>query len=131
MNSSCPKLLKWWRANTNASQPVLYFFLLMLCKVSPCKIFWLCAVVFFFATFIHLRQKKVVSYIKLQVEHVQLVFAKVTFDRMVMIFYRICIFFFFCYVVGLLQYSKSVWSKVGTPTVFKLYCYAPKLYQKW
>jgi len=38
----------------------------------------------------------------------ELAFAKVTFDRMVMIFYRICAFFFICYAVGLLQYSKSV-----------------------
>jgi hypothetical protein len=37
------------------------------------------------------------------------VFAKVTFDRMVMIFfYRTCNVFFICYAVGLLQYSKSV-----------------------
>jgi hypothetical protein len=48
-----------------------------------------------------------------------LTFAKVTLDRMVMIlFYRIYNFFFFCYAVGLLQYSKNVWSKVGTPTVY-------------
>jgi hypothetical protein len=26
--------------------------------------------------------------------------------------------FSFCYAVGLLQYSKSVWSKVGTLTVY-------------
>ena len=31
---------------------------------------------------------------------------------------ELIIFFFICYVVGLLQYSKSVWSKVGTPTVY-------------
>jgi hypothetical protein len=38
-----------------------------------------------------------------------LTFAKVTLDRMVMIlFYRIYNFFFFCYAVGLLQYSKNV-----------------------
>jgi hypothetical protein len=36
-------------------------------------------------------------------------------------------FFFICYAVGLLQYSKSVWSKVGT----NLYFNASKLYQKW
>ena len=37
------------------------------------------------------------------------VFTKVTFDRMVMIFfYRTCNVFFICYAVGLLQYSKSV-----------------------
>jgi hypothetical protein len=39
---------------------------------------------------------------------VELAFIKVTFDRMVMILYRICIFFFICYAVGLLQYSKGV-----------------------
>jgi hypothetical protein len=50
----------------------------------------------------------------------ELAFAKVTFDRMVMIFYRTCNVFFICYVVGLLQYSKSVWSKVGTLTVYML-----------
>jgi hypothetical protein len=37
---------------------------------------------------------------------------------LVMIFYRICNFLFICYAVGLSQYSKSVWSKVGTPTVY-------------
>ena len=31
---------------------------------------------------------------------------------------ELVIFFFICYVVGLLQYSKCVWSKVGTPTVY-------------
>ena len=52
----------------------------------------------------------------------ELAFTKVTFDRMVMIFFfnRICNFFFICYAVGLLQYSKSVWSKVGAPTVYML-----------
>jgi len=49
-----------------------------------------------------------------------LAFVKVTCDRMVMIVYRICIFSFICYAVGLLQYSKSVWSKVGAPTVYIL-----------
>jgi hypothetical protein len=38
----------------------------------------------------------------------ELAFAKVTFDRMVMNFYRTCNVFFICYAVGLLQYSKSV-----------------------
>jgi hypothetical protein len=39
----------------------------------------------------------------------ELAFAKVTFDRLVMIFfYRTCNVFFICYAVGLLQYSKSV-----------------------
>ena len=39
----------------------------------------------------------------------ELAFAKVTFDRMVRIFfYRTCNVFFICYAVGLLQYSKSV-----------------------
>ena len=38
----------------------------------------------------------------------ELVFAEVTFDRMVMIFYRTCNVFFICYAVILLQYSKSV-----------------------
>ena len=33
-------------------------------------------------------------------------------------FYKICHFFFIWYVVGLLQYSKSAWSKVRTPTVY-------------
>jgi hypothetical protein len=37
----------------------------------------------------------------------ELAFAKVTFDRMVMIFYKTCNVFFLCYEVGLLQYSKS------------------------
>ena len=50
----------------------------------------------------------------------ELPFAKVTFDRMVMIFYRTCNVFFICYAVRLLQYSKSVWSKVGTLTVYML-----------
>jgi hypothetical protein len=50
----------------------------------------------------------------------ELAFAKVTFDRMVMIFYKTCNVFFICYAVGLLQYSKSVWSKVGTLTVYML-----------
>ena len=30
----------------------------------------------------------------------------------------IILFFFICYAVGLLQYSKSVWTKVGTLTVY-------------
>ena len=47
----------------------------------------------------------------------ELAFAKVTFDRVVMIFYRTFNVFFICYAVGLLQYSKSVCSKVGTLTV--------------
>ena len=38
----------------------------------------------------------------------ELAFAKVTFDRMVMILYRTCNVFFICYAVILLQYSKSV-----------------------
>ena len=38
----------------------------------------------------------------------ELAFAKVTFDRMVTIFYRTCNVFFICYAVGLLHYSKSV-----------------------
>ena len=51
----------------------------------------------------------------------ELAFAEVTFDRMVMIFYRTCNVFFICYAVILLQYSKSVWwSKVGTLTVYML-----------
>jgi hypothetical protein len=44
-------------------------------------------------------------------------FTNVAFDRTVIIFYGICHFCFICYAVGSLQYSKSVWSKVGTPTV--------------
>ena len=47
-------------------------------------------------------------------------FAKVTFDKMVMIFYRTSNVFFICPAVGLLQYSKSVWSKVGTLTIYML-----------
>jgi hypothetical protein len=39
---------------------------------------------------------------------------------MVMIFYRNCNVFFICYAVILLQYSKSVWSKVGTLTIYML-----------
>ena len=39
-------------ANANAAQTVLYFFQLMLYKVSSCKIFLLCAVVFFFSQFL-------------------------------------------------------------------------------
>ena len=50
----------------------------------------------------------------------ELAFAKVTFDRMVMIFYKTGNVFFICYAVGLLQYSKSVCSKVGTLTVYML-----------
>ena len=34
-------------ANANSAQSVLYSFLLMSYKASTCKIFWLCAVVFF------------------------------------------------------------------------------------
>lgn len=42
-------------------------------------------------------------------------FAKVTFVRMVMMFYGICHFLFIiCYAVPLLQYSESVWSKVSS-----------------
>jgi hypothetical protein len=51
----------------------------------------------------------------------ELAFAKVTFDRMVMIlFHRTCNVFFICYAVGLLQYSKSAWSKLGTLTVYMI-----------
>jgi hypothetical protein len=51
----------------------------------------------------------------------ELAFAKVTFNRMVMIFvYRTCNVFFICYAVILLQYSKRVWSKVGTLIVYML-----------
>ena len=39
-------------------------------------------------------------------------------DRMVTIFYGVCNFCFICYAIGLLQYSKSVCSKVGTPIVY-------------
>ena len=48
-------------------------------------------------------------------------FAKVTFDRMVMIFYRTCNVFFICYAVGLLQYSNSLYAH-------KLYFNAWKLF---
>jgi hypothetical protein len=45
----------------------------------------------------------------------------VSFDRMVMIFFhRTCNVFFICYAVILLQYSKSVWSKLGTLIVYML-----------
>ena len=37
-------------------------------------------------------------------------FANVVFHRMVMIFYEICTFSFIYYALGLLQYSKIVWS---------------------
>jgi hypothetical protein len=43
----------------------------------------------------------------------ELAFAKVTFDRIVMIFYRTCNVFFICYAVGLLQearYSRHIYS---------------------
>ena len=33
-------------------------------------------------------------------------------------FHRICNFFIICYAVGLFQYSKNIWSKVRTPTVY-------------
>jgi hypothetical protein len=39
-------------------------------------------------------------------------------ERSWFFFNKICNFFFICYAAGLLQYSKSVWSKVGTPTVY-------------
>jgi hypothetical protein len=44
----------------------------------------------------------------------ELSFAKVISDRMVLIFLNVC---FIYYAVGLLQYSKSVWLKVGSPPV--------------
>jgi hypothetical protein len=50
--------------------------------------------------------------------HVEALYNKATFDRMVMIFNRTCNVLFICYAVGLLQYSKSVWSNVGTLTVY-------------
>ena len=47
-------------------------------------------------------------------------------------FYGICNVCFICYTVGLSQYSKSAWSKVGTHNVYiKLHLNAIKLYQKW
>jgi hypothetical protein len=58
----------------------------------------------------------------------ELPFANVVFDRMVMIFYGICNFCFICYALGLLQYSKSVWS--NCLHIHKLYFNASKLYQK-
>ena len=59
-------------------------------------------------------------------------FAKVTFDRMVMIFYRTCNVFFICYAVGLLQHSKSVWYRNSHCLyAHKLYSNAWKLSQKW
>jgi hypothetical protein len=47
---------------------------------------------------------------KYKTDCAELAFAKVTFERMVMIFfYRTCNVFFICYnALGLLQYSKSV-----------------------
>jgi hypothetical protein len=44
--------------------------------------------------------------------------AKVVVNWMVMIFNEICNFCFNCYALVLLQYSKSVWSEVETPTVY-------------
>ena len=59
-------------------------------------------------------------YITLKAGCAELAFS-IIFDRMVIIFfYEICHFCFIWYVVGLLQYSKSAWSKVGTPTVYML-----------
>ena len=47
--------------------------------------------------------------------------AEVTFHIMVIIlFNRICIIFFSIYAIGLLQYTKSIWSKIGTHTVYML-----------
>jgi len=46
----------------------------------------------------------------------ELAFTKVTFDSIDMAFCGICdIFCFIYYAVGLLQYSKSARSKLGTP----------------
>ena len=42
-------------AYANSAQTVLYFFLLMIYEISPCKLFWLCVVLFNFF-FIHLIQ---------------------------------------------------------------------------
>ena len=50
----------------------------------------------------------------------ELASAKVTLDRMVMIFDKTCNVLLICHAVGLLQYSKSVWSKVRTLTVYML-----------
>ena len=64
----------------------------------------------------------------------ELASAKVTLDRMVMIFDKTCNVLLICHAVGLLQYSKSVWSKVGTLTVYILIsCIfnAWKNFQKW
>ena len=62
-----------------------------------------------------------------------LAFAKVTYERMVMIFYGISNFCFICCAVGSLQYPKCVWSKVGAPTVhiFISCMLMPQRYQKW
>jgi hypothetical protein len=56
-----------WLANANSAQTVLYSFLLMLYKASTCKIFWLCAVVFFH----NFYSSKTIFFlfINLQVEH--------------------------------------------------------------
>ena len=48
----------------------------------------------------------------------ELTLTNAIFNRMVMIFNGICNFCFNCYALVLLQYSKSVWSKVGTSTVY-------------
>ena len=51
----------------------------------------------------------------------ELAFTKATFDKNGHVFlYITCNDFFICYAVGLLQYSKSVWSKVEPLTVYML-----------
>jgi hypothetical protein len=90
-------------ANANSAQTVLYFFLLMLYKTSTCKIFWLCAVVFFHNLFID--DIFFLLFINLQVEH--------TLDKCYnepknKLQKENIIVIFICYAVGLLQYSKCL-----------------------
>jgi hypothetical protein len=64
----------------------------------------------------------------------ELAFAKVTFDRMVMIFFnRTCNVFFICYAVILLKYSECLIKSRKSHCLYahKLYFNAWKLFQKW
>ena len=54
--------------NTNSAHTVLYFFLLLLHKVSPCKIVLLCDVAVLHFVFIKYKLEFFFSLIKLQVE---------------------------------------------------------------
>jgi hypothetical protein len=77
--------------NANSAQTVLYFFLLMLYKTSTCKIFLLCAVVFFH-NFYSLKTFFCFSFFlsicKSNIPLTSIHQLQVTFDRMVMILYR-------------------------------------------